>query len=47
VSRRGHTFTKFTLLAQDIAHSVRATSAVLDGEINCPTCGICAAARDS
>jgi len=36
VSRRGHVFAKFGLLAEEIAHSVKATRAVLDGEIACP-----------
>jgi ATP-dependent DNA ligase len=35
VSRRGHEFTKFTLLAEEIAHTVRLRRAVLDGEIVC------------
>src|SRR5262245_18621410 len=35
VSRRGHTFTKFTLLETEISHSVRTMHAVLDGEICC------------
>src|SRR5215208_705059 len=35
VSRRGHTFGKFNLLTQEIAHSVRARPALLDGEIVC------------
>jgi bifunctional non-homologous end joining protein LigD len=35
VSRRGHEFRKFTLLAEEIAHSVRSRRAVLDGEIVC------------
>lgn len=35
VSRRGHEFRKFTLLAEEIAHSVRAHDAILDGEIVC------------
>jgi len=35
VSRRGHEFTKFTLLAEEIAHTVRLKRAVLDGEIVC------------
>ena len=35
VSRRGHVFTKFSLLAEEIAHSVQADRAVLDGEIVC------------
>jgi ATP-dependent DNA ligase len=37
VSRRGHEFTKFTLLAEEIAHTVRLKCAVLDGEIACLT----------
>jgi bifunctional non-homologous end joining protein LigD len=35
VSRRGHEFKKFTLLAEEIAHSVRAHDAILGGEIAC------------
>src|SRR6476620_2628007 len=35
VSRRGHTFTRFGLLAEEIAHSIRVMHAVLDGEIVC------------
>lgn len=35
VSRHGHTFTKWDLLSEEIAHSVRAMNAVLDGEIAC------------
>jgi len=35
VSRRGHEFTKFTVLAEELAHTVRARHAVLDGEIVC------------
>jgi bifunctional non-homologous end joining protein LigD len=35
VSRRGHIFAKFGLLAEEIAHSLKATTAVLDGEIVC------------
>jgi bifunctional non-homologous end joining protein LigD len=35
VSRRGHEFRKFGLLADEIAHSVRTMSAVVDGEIVC------------
>jgi hypothetical protein len=35
VSRRGHVFTKFKLLAEEIAHSVRVMHCVLDGEIVC------------
>lgn len=35
VSRRGHVFGKFNLLAEEIAHSVRADRAILDGEIVC------------
>jgi len=35
VSRRGHVFAKFALLAEDVAHSIRAMHAVLDGEIVC------------
>jgi bifunctional non-homologous end joining protein LigD len=34
-SRHGHTFTKFKLLAEEIAHSVRSMDCVLDGEIVC------------
>jgi bifunctional non-homologous end joining protein LigD len=35
VSRRGHQFTKWSLLGEEIAHSVHADHAVLDGEIVC------------
>jgi bifunctional non-homologous end joining protein LigD len=35
VSRHGFTLTKFSLLAEEIAHSVRAHDAVLHGEIVC------------
>ena len=35
ISRRGYDFSKWTLLNEEIAHSVRARSAVLDGEIVC------------
>src|SRR5947199_6988742 len=35
ISRRGHHFTKFHLLEEEIAHSIRANDAVLDGEIVC------------
>jgi bifunctional non-homologous end joining protein LigD len=35
VSRHGHVFAKFGLLAEEIAHSVTAMHAVLDGEIVC------------
>jgi catechol 2,3-dioxygenase-like lactoylglutathione lyase family enzyme len=35
VSRRRHVFSKFNLLADEIARSVRATDCVLDGEIVC------------
>jgi bifunctional non-homologous end joining protein LigD len=35
LSRRGHPFRKFSLLEQEVAHSVRARSAVLDGELVC------------
>ena len=35
VSRRGHVFAKWDLLCEEIAHSVRCMSAVLDGEIVC------------
>ena len=35
MSRRWHPLTKFTLLAEEIAHSVRTMSAILDGEIVC------------
>jgi bifunctional non-homologous end joining protein LigD len=35
ISRRGHEFTKFTLLAEEIAHTVPLKRAVLDGEIVC------------
>jgi len=35
LSRRGHVFKNFALLAEEIAHSVRAQDAILDGEIVC------------
>ena len=35
VSRRGFVLTKVSLLAEEIAHSVRANDCVLDGEIVC------------
>ena len=35
VSRNGHTFKQWPQLAEEIAHAVRAHSAVLDGEICC------------
>ena len=35
VSRRGHIFSKWDLLCEEIAHSIREMSAVLDGEIVC------------
>ena len=35
VSRNGHTFKSWPDLAEEIAHAVRAHSAVLDGEIVC------------
>jgi bifunctional non-homologous end joining protein LigD len=35
VSRTGHVFTAWPQLAEEIAHSVRAMQAVLDGEICC------------
>src|SRR5437763_2289962 len=35
VSRRGHEFTKFGQLTEEIAHSVKTMRAVLDGEIVC------------
>jgi hypothetical protein len=35
VSRRGHTFAKWDLLCEEIAHSVTAMRAVLDGELVC------------
>jgi bifunctional non-homologous end joining protein LigD len=35
VSRRGHVYTQFPMLAEDLAHAVRARSCVLDGEIVC------------
>ncbi len=35
VSRHGHTFTKWSLLCEEIAHSIRASDAVLDGELVC------------
>ena len=31
LSRRGHAFTKWDLLCEEIAHSIRASNAVLDG----------------
>jgi hypothetical protein len=34
-SPAGNEFKKFTLLAEEIAHSVRAHDAILDGEIVC------------
>ncbi len=34
-SRRGRAVTKFTILAEEIAHSIRAYRAVIDGEIVC------------
>jgi ATP-dependent DNA ligase len=33
ISRNGHTFNSWPQLAEEIAHSVRAHSAILDGEI--------------
>jgi len=47
ISRNGHIFKSWPQLAQEIAHSVRAHSAILDGEICClnpdgtATSGIC------
>jgi bifunctional non-homologous end joining protein LigD len=35
VSRRGHVYKTFTLLAEEMAHAVRANDAILDGEIVC------------
>ena len=35
VSCNAHTFTQWPQLAEEIAHAVRADSAVLDGEISC------------
>jgi ATP-dependent DNA ligase len=35
VSRRGHVFRKWDVLREEIAHSIRANHAVLDGEIVC------------
>ena len=35
VSRNGHTFKSWPYLAEEIAHAVRARSAVIDGEIVC------------
>ena len=35
LSRRGHVFRKRNVLGEEIAHSLRAMSAVLDGEIAC------------
>ena len=35
VSRNGHTFKQWRQLSEEIAHAVRAHSAVLDGEICC------------
>jgi bifunctional non-homologous end joining protein LigD len=35
MSRRGHEFTKWDVLCTEISHGIRATSAVLDGEIVC------------
>jgi bifunctional non-homologous end joining protein LigD len=35
VSRRGHTFAKWDLLCEEIAHSIKAMRAVLDGELVC------------
>ena len=35
ISRNGHTFKSWPQLAEEIAHSVRAHSALLDGEICC------------
>jgi bifunctional non-homologous end joining protein LigD len=35
VSRNGHTFTKWSLLCEELAHSVRAHDWVLDGELVC------------
>jgi bifunctional non-homologous end joining protein LigD len=35
ISRNGHTFKSWPHLAEEIAHTVRSRSAVLDGEICC------------
>lgn len=35
VSRNGHTFTQWPQLAEEVAHVVRAHSAVFDGEVCC------------
>jgi ATP-dependent DNA ligase len=35
ISRKGHTFKSWPQLAAEVAHSVRAHSAILDGEICC------------
>jgi bifunctional non-homologous end joining protein LigD len=35
VSRRGHVFSKWAVLCTEISHSIRATEAILDGEIVC------------
>jgi bifunctional non-homologous end joining protein LigD len=35
VSRRGHVFKKWDVLCTEISHGIRATTAVLDGEIVC------------
>ena len=35
ISRNGHTFKQWPQLAEELAHAVRARSAVLDGEICC------------
>ena len=34
-SRRGHVYTQFPMLNEELAHAVRAPSCVLDGEIVC------------
>jgi len=35
VSRRGHVFSRWDVLCTEISHSIRATDAILDGEIVC------------
>jgi len=35
VSRRGHTFNQWPQLAEEVAHTVKAQQAILDGEIVC------------
>jgi bifunctional non-homologous end joining protein LigD len=46
VSRNGHRFKSWPYLAEDIAHAVRAHSAVLDGEIVCLGADGCSRFRD-